>query len=460
MREAAEREADARELAAINAVVGKASFGKRRETHLRNAAGKDAPTSGTSGDAYPDPDPDSKTQKEDAKTRQARRGEALAPLAVVSLAQWAFHFANTPGAAIGAAASSPPAKTLRAALAAHPAAAMAARRWIRNVSLDLDEGNFFDDDDIGEARVFGVAAVASVLATPDLVGLGSRKDGDARNRDAPATDGALAFVDALGAFAERHSRGDDGDDDDDDGEYGYRAGDDTALRRITRRSATRSPSFSRPPSSTMMTRASTDRVTGIGDPIRESAVRYAKSAVGDARAADAGPRVGARGGRRLLVRARERRAGADAVDDDAALGRSARGTRGTTRRGRRFERRRGRATRRPDPGARAGRRARRRARAAERRRAAPRGARGGGARARPRKPPPRAPRRRRASSSPDAAKLSRDRKTVASARAETELKARRVADEARLHVSKIERERDAMRDKARGRRARRRLGAG
>ena len=270
MREAAEREADARELAAINAVVGKASFGKRRETHLRNAAGKDAPTSGTSGDAYPDPDPDAKTQKEDAKTRQARRGEALAPLAVVSLAQWAFHFANTPGAAIGAAASSPPAKTLRAALAAHPAAAMAARRWIRNVSLDLDEGNFFDDDDIGEARVFGVAAVASVLATPDLVGLGSRKDGDARNRDARRRRTALWLLSTRSARSPSVTRaGTTTTTTTTTANTGTARSDDTALRRITRRSATRSPSFSRPPSSTMMTRASTDRVTGIGDPIRE-----------------------------------------------------------------------------------------------------------------------------------------------------------------------------------------------
>ena len=451
VREAAEREADARELAAINAVVGKASFGKRRETHLRNAAGKHAPTSGTSGDAYPDPDPDAKTQKEDAKTRQARRGEALAPLAVVSLAQWAFHFANTPGAAIGAAASSPPAKTLRAALAAHPAAAMAARRWIRNVSLDLDEGNFFDDDDIGEARVFGVAAVASVLATPDVVGLGSRKDGDARNRRAPATDGALAFVDALGAFAERHSRGDD-DDDDDDGEYGYRA---KRRHRASQDYATLCDALAELLASSQFDDDDA-RIDGSCDGDgREPDTRKAPS---DARKAPSTHEMLTRvlasalaeGGASSFARASDR-AGADAVDDDAAL--EALGAR-DARDDAAWAAVRAKARKRESDAASGS------ARGLDAAPAAARVLRSGAARLRAAREEAA---RARASAETaaaraeetarklesDAAKLSRDRKTVASARAETELKARRVADEARLHVSKIERERDAMRDKAR-----------
>ena len=200
------------------------------------------------------------------------------------------------------------------------------------MSLDLDEGNFFDDDDIGEARVFGVAAVASVLATPDLVGLGSRKDGDARNpKSKPATDGALAFVDALGAFAERHSRGDD-DDDDDDGEYGYRA---KRRHRASQDYATLCDALAELLASSQFDDDDA-RIDGSCDGDgREPDTRKAPS---DARKAPSTHALLTRvlasalaeGGASSFARASDR-AGADAVDDDAALeGRSARGTRGTT----------------------------------------------------------------------------------------------------------------------------------
>ena len=269
------------------------------------------------------------------------------------------------------------------------------------------------------ARVFGVADVASVLATPDLVGLGSRKDGDARNRDAPATDGALAFVDALGAFAERHSRGDDDD--------GQRKREPAGRRRATTlrdRAATlcaRSPPL-RPPSSTMMTRASTDRVTGIGHPIREKRRPIRTFDLPSATHAllTRSPRVGARGGDELLLVRGARSyegAGADAAHTTPRSRRSARGTRDDAawaavratrgeRRGVRIRRGAGCTPR------------RRRARAAERRdgrlRASARG--DGGARACGRAGGARRATARKLES--DAAKPSRDRKTVASARAD------------------------------------------
>ena len=329
--------------------------------------------------------------------------------------------------------------------------AMAARRWIRNVSLDLDEGNFFDDDDIGEARVFGVAAVASVLATPDVVGLGSRKDGDARNRRAPATDGALAFVDALGAFAERHSRGDD-DDDDDDGEYGYRA---KRRHRASQDYATLCDALAELLASSQFDDDDA-RIDGSCDGDgREPDTRKAPS---DARKAPSTHEMLTRvlasalaeGGASSFARASDR-AGADAVDDDAAL--EALGAR-DARDDAAWAAVRAKARKRESDAASGS------ARGLDAAPAAARVLRSGAARLRAAREEAA---RARASAETaaaraeetarklesDAAKLSRDRKTVASARAETELKARRVADEARLHVSKIERERDAMRDKAR-----------
>ena len=439
VREAAEREADARELAAINAVVGKASFGKR------------AP--GPTSDQLADPDAGADAE-EDAKTRQARRGEALAPLAVVSLARWAFfHFANNPtGAAIGAAAFSPPAKTLRAALAAHPAAARAARRWIRNVSLDLDEGNFFDDDDVGEARVSGVAAVASVLATPVF----ETRAGDARNRQSPpATDGALAFVDALGAFAERHSLGEDDDDDD---EYGYAA---KHRHRASQDYATLCDALAELLASDTIAfdTIALDDVLWDGDrgplsPDTQKAPSLKQKAPSTrALLTRVLASALAEGGASSFARASDR-AGADAVDDAAVL--EALGAR-DARDDAAWAAVRAKARESDAASGSGSARGRLDLDAAP---AAARVLRSGAARLRAAREDAA---RARASAETaaaraeetarklesDAAKVSRDRKTVASARAETELKARRVADEARLHVSKIERERDAMRDKAR-----------
>jgi hypothetical protein len=199
-REAAEREADARELAAINAVVGKASFvGRTNEALMMGEKDADDESANTAN-------VQDRTLKESAELR-ARKEAALAPLAIVALARRAGRFAETTEAAIRVALDSRESTTLRSALDAHPKLAGAARRWIRNVFLELDDGNFFDDDALGQARALGAAAVASVLATKAEDG----KEKKSELQTPSATEGVLAFSESLRAVAARHSRYDDDD---------------------------------------------------------------------------------------------------------------------------------------------------------------------------------------------------------------------------------------------------------
>jgi hypothetical protein len=215
-REAAEREADARELAAINAVVGKASFvGRTNEALMMGEKDADDESANTAN-------VQDRTLKESAELR-ARKEAALAPLAIVALARRAGRFAETTEAAIRVALDSRESTTLRSALDAHPKLAGAARRWIRNVFLELDDGNFFDDDALGQARALGAAAVASVLATKADArketkrgdeGNASSEDGKEKTSELQtpsATEGVLAFSESLRAVAARHSRYDDDD---------------------------------------------------------------------------------------------------------------------------------------------------------------------------------------------------------------------------------------------------------
>ena len=208
-REAAEREADARELAAINAVVGKASFvGRTNEALMMGEKDLDDESANTAN-------VQNRTLKESAELR-ARKEAALAPLAIVALARRAGRFAKTTEAAIRVALDSRESTTLRSALDAHPKLAGAARRWIRNVFLELDDGNFFDDDTLGQARALGATAVASVLATKADArketrrgdeGNASPEDGKEKKSELKtpsATEGVLAFSESLRAVAARH----------------------------------------------------------------------------------------------------------------------------------------------------------------------------------------------------------------------------------------------------------------
>ena len=458
-REAAEREADARELAAINAVVGKAAFAGRdaslrrsdgtRETRLRAPSG---PLENADADAHA---ARGAIRAEEASERERRerasRAEALAPLAVVSFAQSAADLLASRGGGVGAAigaARAPSSATFRAALEAHPETANAARRYARYVCLELDEeGNPFYDDDIGQARVLGVAAVAAAMATPETSG-GSTKsrarddEAESARRRETATRGVLAFADALAALAERHAQRDE----------------DTELdaqerRRAAREYATLCDALAELlASETIFSEASP---TSSGSATKESAPAKVFLSTRDLLTRVLASAL-AGGGAAFFARL------ASAEDDDATL--EALGARDDDEAWaarREKETLSGSVVADPPDGpddadgasastgfvldaalvaahvARSG---------AARLRAAREDA------ARAEESAATAAARAAASArklESDAAKLSRDKKTIASARAETELKAKRVADEARLQVSKIERERDEMREKAR-----------
>ncbi len=449
-REAAEREADARELAAINAVVGKASFvGRTNEALMMGEKDLDDESANTAN-------VQNRTLKESAELR-ARKEAALAPLAIVALARRAGRFAKTTEAAIRVALDSRESTTLRSALDAHPKLAGAARRWIRNVFLELDDGNFFDDDTLGQARALGVAAVASVLATKADArketrrgdeGNASPEDGKEKKSELKtpsATEGVLAFSESLRAVTARHSRYDDDD-----------AYDASQRRRSTREYATvcdgiaelLSCPFANLPTTTRtaLTRLLASAFAGGGarpkgedvdsdddgdDPRADAAKLEALGAFPDKSSSE-----------EAWVAIREK-ARADCIlssRDDADADPSA-----------------------EDPSAddsSSSDSSRQKLFVLDTALAASRVLESGAARllsaradaALARASAEEAAARAKETAKKlesDAAKLSRDKKTVASARAETELKAKRVADEARLKALKIERERDEMRQKAR-----------
>jgi hypothetical protein len=450
-REAAEREADARELAAINAVVGKASFvGRTNEALMMGEKDADDESANTAN-------VQDRTLKESAELR-ARKEAALAPLAIVALARRAGRFAETTEAAIRVALDSRESTTLRSALDAHPKLAGAARRWIRNVHLELDDGNFFDDDTLGHARALGVAAVASVLATKADArketkrgdeGNASPEDGKEKKSELQtpsATEGVLAFSESLRAVAARHSRYDDDD-----------AYDASQRRRSTREYATvcdgiaelLSCPFANLPTTTRtaLTRLLASAFAGGGarpkgedvdsdddgdDPRADAAKLEALGAFPDKSSSEeawVAIREKARADRILSSRDD---ADADASAEDPSADDSS--SSDSSARQKLFVLDTALAASRVIESG-AARLLSARADAALARASAEEAA----ARAK----------ETAKKLESDAAKLSRDKKTVASARAETELKAKRVADEARLKALKIERERDEMRQKAR-----------
>ena len=423
-REAAEREADARELAAVNAVVGKASFAGFAGGDRRRSDGDRDETETSADPPNADVEPGDPAEKDAAP--RAPSAAALAPLAAVSFALSATRAAKDSTDALRAAWRLSTGKTFLAVLEAHPATARAARNYVRHVCLELDDGDFRDDARGDRIRVLGAVAVAAVLAT----------------RDETAAQGALAFVDALGACAERHELRRERD---------VLDGGDAAAERVAaeRSRAAREYATLCDALAELLASAEKDppypasaHASGLLTRVLASAFAGGGSSffARRSRAGDDDATLEALG-------AREDDATADEcvwADEEAWAARRARALRGDAR---------------DDPstddasastdrfvldgGLAAARAAIALARrlhatrevARERREVAAAAAAAAEESAR--------------KLESDAAKLSRDKKTAASARAETELKAKREVDEARVHVSKLVRERDEAREKAR-----------